>query len=69
MKEIVTNTVEEARTALTDVIGELAEVHTSRSDETFSVGWVDAVSQRHARWRSVDKAEGMTASKCGPWTP
>lgn len=56
MKEIVTNTDEEARTALTDAIGELAEIHSSRSEETFSVGWVDAVSQRHARWRSVDKA-------------
>lgn len=56
MDEIVTNTAEEARTALTDVIGELAEVYTSRSEETFSVGWIDAVSQKHARWHSVDKA-------------
>lgn len=56
MDDIVIYSAEEARTAFTDVIGELAEVYTSRSEETFCVGWIDAVSQKHARWRSVDKA-------------
>ena len=56
MNDIVINTAEEARAALTDVIGHLAEVYTSRSEDTFSVGWIDALSRRHVRLRSVDRA-------------
>ena len=56
MNDIVTNNADEAKTALTDVIGELAEVHSTEAEETFSVGWVDAISDTHVRWRSVDKA-------------
>lgn len=56
MSDTETNTADEARAALTEAIGDLAEVYTSRSEETFSVGWIDALSHRHVRWRSVDKA-------------
>lgn len=56
MNDIVTNNADEARTALTNVIGELAEVYSTETEETFSVGWVDAISDTHVRWRSVDKA-------------
>ena len=56
MNDIETNTADEARAALSEAIGDLAEVHTTRSEDTFSVGWIDALSQSHVRWRSVDTA-------------
>lgn len=56
MNDIAINTADEARTALTDAIGDLAEVYSTEAEETFSVGWVDAVSRTHVRWRSVDTA-------------
>ena len=50
------DTAEEARTALTAALGQLAAVYQDADVDSFAVGWVDAVSDRHVRLRSIDTA-------------
>ncbi len=54
------DTTKDARTALKDALGQLAEVHQEVHQnvdaDKFAVGWVDAVSDRHVRLCSIDAA-------------